>query len=116
VHLVVGSTTFDVTSRALVIGVLDGDATGDGARQLVAAGADILEVPDQTRRDAVRAAAGVPVVGPGEVPGATTADEAAAVAVAIARGARVVRARDVSAARRVADVLAAVIEAGPPRR
>ena len=77
------------------------------------AGADVLEVLEPAHVDAVRAVADVPVVGPGEVAG-VVADDAGAVAVAIARGARVVRTRDVHAARRVADVLAAVVDAAGP--
>jgi len=113
VHVVVGSSTYDVTTRALVVGLLDGPASADHARRLVAAGADVLEVVDSAQLDAVRAAVDIPVVGPGEVTG-VVADDAGSVAVAIARGARVVSTRDVHAARRVADVLAAVIDAGGP--
>jgi hypothetical protein len=112
VHVVVGSTTFDVSSRALVIGVLDPalppeDAVAT-AQQMVLAGADAIETGGAA--EPVRTGVAVPVVSPGDVKCAL-ADDAAAVAVAIARGARLVRTRDVRTARRVADVLAAVIDA-----
>jgi methyl coenzyme M reductase subunit C-like uncharacterized protein (methanogenesis marker protein 7) len=64
----------------------------------------------------VRAAVDVPVVAPGAVESAIT-DDAATMAVAIVGGGRLVRTRDVRTARRVADVLAAVIDAaGTPAR
>jgi hypothetical protein len=112
VHVVVGSVAFDVSSRALVIGVLDPALTAEGAaaaaQQMVMAGADAIEVAGA--EDAVRAAVDVPVVTAGEVNG-PMAEDAAAVAVAVVGGARLVRTGDVQAARRVADVLATVIDA-----
>jgi hypothetical protein len=111
VHVVVGSSTFDVSSRPLVIGMIapgvgDEDVTGI-ALAMVRAGADAIEAGGPTRAASVRVAVDVPVIGPGEVAG-VIADDAAAVAVAVVRGARVVRTGDVHAARRVVDVLAAV--------
>jgi len=111
VHVVVGSSTFDVSSRPLVIGVIaavlgDEDVPGT-AVAMVRAGADAIEAGGPARAAWLRTAVDVPVIGPGEVPG-VIADDAAAVAVAVVRGARVVRTADVEAARRVADVLAAV--------
>jgi len=120
VHVVVGSSVFDVSSRALVIGVidpgLDGEELAAAARVMVRAGADAIEIGDPARAASLPAELDVPVIGPGEVPGAI-ADDAAAVAVALVRGARVVRTVDVRAARRVVDVLAAVAgAAGSPCR
>jgi hypothetical protein len=95
----------------LVVGVIDpalgADEAAAVAGAMVRAGADAVEIGDPARAAALRTAVDVPVIGPGEVPG-VIADDAAAVAVAVVRGARVVRTADVHAARRVADVLAAV--------
>jgi len=114
VPVVIGSTTFDVSIRALVVGLVDaGPGAQDRARSLVVAGADLLEVTDPAAAEAVRAVVGVPVVVPDAVDG-VVAEDAAALAVAIARGARVVRTHEVRAARRVADVLAAVHAAAEP--
>lgn len=114
-QVVVGPSTYDVSSRALVIGVIDpaleGTAQCDAARTMARSGADAIEVGDQEDVAPVGDAVDVPVVTPGTVD-SVTAEDAAAVAVAIVGGARVVRTHDVHAARRVADVLAAVIDAG----
>jgi hypothetical protein len=98
----------------LVVGVIDpalgADEAEAVAHAMVRAGADAIEIGDPARAGWLRTAFDVPVIGPGEVPG-VIADDAAAVAVAVVRGARVVRTADVHAARRVADVLAAVLAA-----
>ena len=100
----------------LVVGVIDpalgADEAAAAARAMVRAGADAIEVGDPARAAALRPAVDVPVVAPGELPG-VIADDAAALAVADVRGARVVRTADVHAARRVADILAAVRAAAP---
>ena len=119
-HVVVGSASFDVSSRALVIGVLDPALAGDdlvaAAHRMVIAGADAIEVDGAGAVECVRAAVDVPVAAPGAVGSAIT-DDAATMAVAIVGGARLVRTKDIRTARRVADVLAAVIDAaGTPAR
>ncbi len=111
-HVLVGSTTFDVSSRAVVIGVLDPGLAADAlvatAQEMVVAGADAIEVSGPN--ESLAAAVDIPVIAPGDV-GTASADDAVAVAVTVVRGARLVRTRDVRTARRVVDVLAAVIDA-----
>ena len=89
-HVTIGSRTYDVTTRALVIA-----AAGAGGE-----GADLSD-DDPLPDDA----------GPLFID-VTAADcPTAAIAVAVIRGARLVRTTDVPGARRVCDVLAAVMEA-----
>jgi dihydropteroate synthase len=106
-----------VSSRALVVGVvdpaLDGEALMRQARQMVGTGADLLEVTGSANAARVGAAVDVAVVAPGEID-AEPADDAATVAVAILAGAPAVRTHEVRVARRVADVLALLMEASPP--
>ena len=104
--LTLGSRTYDVTTRALVIA-----AAGTAAE-----GADLLEVagPQPLYVVAANEAGGQPAL---IVPDTLFVDVAgadcptAATAVAVIRGARLVRTTDVRGARRVCDVLAAVLEA-----
>jgi len=103
-----------VSSRATVVGVvdpaLDGEALVREVRQMVGAGADVLEVASPADAASVRAAVDVPVVAPGEID-AEPADDAATVAVAILGGTLAVRTHEARVARRVADVLAILVEA-----
>ena len=159
-RLTLGSRSYDLTTRSVVIGV------GGTPAAMVAQGADVIEVDDgpapapvfTTASDeagvgralsagaglvrltaptagalALCAAAGAAVVVPAEAAGdaaaagfpadrivrdtlfvdVTAADfPMAATAVGVIRGARIVRTSDVLGARRVCDVLAAVMEAG----
>jgi hypothetical protein len=89
-HLTIGSRTYDVTTRALVMAAAGAPAEG----------ADLLDGPIPEDAGALF----VDVTG-AECP-------TAAVAVAVIRGARLVRTADPRGARRVCDVLAAVMEAG----
>ena len=133
-RLTLGSTEYDLTSRALVLEV-DVPEVCDLAEleRALSAGAVLVRLPEPT--DAVLhrcAAVGVGVVVPAPAVDAAraagiAADKvvpdpllldvtgtdwpAAATAVGVIRGARIVRAADVRAARRVCDVLAAVMEA-----
>ena len=101
-----GSRTYDVTTRALVI----------AAAGAAADGADLVEVagPQPLYVTPVDEAGGEPAL---IVPDRLFADvtgadcPTAATAVAVIRGARLVRTADVRGARRVCDVLAAVLEA-----
>jgi hypothetical protein len=156
-RLTLGTRTYDLATRALVLGV------GDRPEALVADGADLLEVAGHDRpvcmvastdADVERAldggaavvrlpapttaalkacaAAGAAVVVPVDavheataagIPGDrmvphtlvldVTGDECpvAATAVGVIKGARIVRTTDVRGARRICDVLAAVLEA-----
>lgn len=89
--LTIGSRTYDLTTRALVI----------AAAGVPAEGADLVD--DDLPLPEAAAPLFVDV---------TDADcPTAAVAVAVIRGARLVRTADVRGARRVCDVLAAVMEA-----
>ncbi len=158
-RLVLGSRVFDLAARALVIAPLAGTGgafalRARAARELAAAGADLVELGWEVgigaadlralaRRSAVDLAVRVPA-GPGDPPvspgtAAAACREAGAllvagdrawppepsaggpwsvvdavgaglevVAVAVARGCRLVRTEDVGPARRVCDVLAAV--------
>ena len=87
----VGSRTYDLTTRALVIAAAGAPADG----------ADLMEV------DGPLPVGGHPLFV--DVTGAEC--PTAAVAVAVIRGARLVRTADPRGARRVCDVLAAVMEA-----
>jgi hypothetical protein len=90
-HLTIGSRTYDVTTRALVIAAAGAPAEG----------ADLVELDGPLPE-----AAGALFV---DVTGAEC--PTAAAAVAVIRGARLVRTTDPRGARRVCDVLAAVMEA-----
>jgi hypothetical protein len=174
VQVVLGSSTYDVSHRALVIGLLDplvdDEAVREQASALVALGADALavdaadtatavalvsflrsEVPvvvATSRIDVVveAARAGAPVLmaadlAPAAIANGVPADailldagghiatppgpvhplvvstgNAAAHAVAIVCGVRLLRTRDVRGARRVADVMAAVLGAASKSR
>jgi hypothetical protein len=123
-RLTLGSRTYDITTRALVIGVSElSEVPGPGLVRLRApteellarcgaAGATVM-VPAE-RVEAARAA-GLPadrVVADTLLLDVTTADcPVAATAVGVIRGARIVCTADVRAARRICDVLAAVMEA-----
>jgi hypothetical protein len=160
-HLALGSRHYDLATRALVLGALGPpDAmvrqgadlveacAGFGTASVpicavaldeaeidaaVAAGADIIRLPDPTPASLRRcAAAGVAVIVPAPaVDGAYAAglppervvaepllldvtahdSPVAATAVGVIRGARIVRTADVRGARRICDVLAAILEA-----
>lgn len=155
-RLTLGPRSYDLTSRALVVGAAGapGDPVADGADLVeagngapvyataaddagldtaLAGGAVVVHLPRPTREVLRRCAeAGVAVVVPGDAVAAaveaglpvdrvapdsllldvTTSDcPMAAAAVGVVRGARIVRTDDVRGARRIADVLAAVLEA-----
>jgi hypothetical protein len=113
-----GDRQWDVTHRALVLGVVDGPEPLAQAARHLAEGADLLAVDGDLDIDAT-----VPVVvldgpelaGLGDlvVPapdeGADRERVLAVQSLAITRGARVVLTRDVRGTRRVADVLAAIL-------
>ena len=87
----VGARTYDLTTRALVVAAAGAPAEG----------ADLVEVDGP-----------LPVDGHPLFVDVTDAEcPTAAVAVAVIRGARLVRTADVRGARRVCDVLAAILEA-----
>ena len=92
----VGSRTYDLTTRALVIAAAGAPAEG----------ADLMEIPGPLPLFVATPEAGALLVDVTEAECPT-----AAVAVAVIRGARLVRTADVRGARRVCDVLAAVMEA-----
>ena len=136
-RLTLGSQSYDLTSRALVVGARDpvlGSAGDEAALdRALAAGAALVHLPAPTGAALRRCAeAGVVVI----VPPAAVADAVAAglaldrvlpeallldvttsdcpmaaTAVGVIRGARIVRTADVKGARRICDVLAAVLEA-----
>jgi len=152
-RITIGSTSYDLTTRALVIGVgrysegadlvepeagadpapapvYASAADGAGVGRALAAGAGLVRLTHPSHDDlALCAAAGAAVVVPADVAGdtglpadrviadtllvdVTTAEwPAAATAAGVIRGARLVRTTDVRGARRVCDVLAAVMEA-----
>lgn len=147
-RLTIGPTTYDLTTRALVIGVgaVEGAdlvelgagpapapvyaTAGDDASvgRALSAGAGLVRLTHPSAGAlALCAAAGAAAVVPAGAGGGlpanrvlpesllvdvTTADwPAAATAVAVIRGARLVRTADPRGARRVCDVLAAVMEA-----
>ncbi len=113
-----GDRQWDVTHRALVLGLVDGPDPGDQAARHVADGADLLALAPGV---AIQAA--VPMVDLGGpelaalgdlvVPATDEGDDRERVlavqSLAITRGARVVITRDVRGTRRVADVLAAIL-------
>jgi hypothetical protein len=100
-RVTLGERTYDVTTRSLVIAIVD--ASDDAARAL-ADGADVIDAPDLhlDRDDPLLVDITVP-------PPAAWAE----ISVAVARGCRLVRvpAPLVRGARRVCDVLAAILEA-----
>jgi hypothetical protein len=97
-----------MSSRAVVVGIVDQPSDGE---RLVAAGADRLDVSGLDERDitVVRGRVDVPVLV--EPLGVEARETVAELAAAAALGAPVLRTHDVRAARRVADVMAAVVEA-----
>jgi|GEM_PF-5667627 hypothetical protein len=137
-RLTAGSRIYDLTARALVVDgrcdpVFASAAEGAALERALAGGAVLVHLPHPTG-DMLRRCAeeGVAVVVPPEaVAGALEAGLAvdrvaadsllldvtgaacpmAATAVGVIRGARIVRTDDVRGARRVCDVLAAVLEA-----
>jgi hypothetical protein len=102
--------------RARVVGVLDGRSLDLpdlclAVEGLLAAGADTVDldgVDDGDRATVARTLPGRVVTDQSELTGAVTTSSVAAMAVAVVRGCRTIRTPDVRAARRVADVLAAV--------
>ncbi len=137
-RLTLGSRTFDLTTRALVLGVGSPDDVVDlvdegGLDRALAAGAALVRLQQPTPALLERcAAAGVAVVLPSGAAGEAAAVglppdrvvvesllldvsaepcPTAATAAGVLRGARIVRTADVRGARRVCDVLAAVLEA-----
>lgn len=160
-RLTLGSRSYDLTTRALVLAARDalGDPMADGAdlveeahprrsapqptyapaadlpalERAVAAGAALVRLPEPSERallrcaaasvavvvprDAVAAAVAAGLAGDRIVPDTLVVDvtdapcPVAATAVAVVRGARIVRTTEVRGARRVCDVLAAVMEA-----
>jgi len=131
-HLTLGFRAYDLTTRALVIAAAGTGPEGAdlmevagphplfmtaeddaGVERAVAAGAALVRVPEPTAGVRRRcAAAGVALVEGSLFLDVTGADcPTAAVAVGVIRGARLVRTTDARGARRVCDVLAAVLEA-----
>lgn len=137
-RLTLGSRSYDLTSRALVVGAPGGPGfaeAGDGAalERALSGGAALVRLPAPSGEMLRRCAeAAVAVIVPaGSVAGALEAGlpvdkvapdtlffdvtgsdcPAAATAVGVIRGARIVRTDDVRGAGRVCDVLAAVLEA-----
>jgi hypothetical protein len=123
-RLTVGSRTYNLTTRALVVGVSElSDVPSPGLVHLRAPTADLLArcaaagaaviVPPEAVDEA--RAAGIPPdrIVPDTLLLDVTGSECptAATAVGVIRGARIVRTADVRAARRICDVLAAVMEA-----
>jgi hypothetical protein len=155
-RLTLGSCSYDLRTRALVMAVAGAPRGGadivelpgpgpaelpvcarasddDGLRRALSAGVDLLHLPEPTQSAlAMCAEAGVAVL----VPSAASADAATAglppervvvdallvdvtgaelpvvsTAVGVIQGARIVRTADVAGARRVCDVIAAVLEA-----
>lgn len=108
--------------RALVVGVLDGRGLvlADlclAVEGLLAAGADKVDaegVNDEDRAALVRSLPGRVVTDQTEITDAVTTSSVAAMSVAVIKGCRTIRTPDVRAARRVADVLAAVERGSAP--
>ncbi len=123
-RLTLGSRTYDLTTRAVVVGVSElSEVPGPGLvrlrsptaatlAQCAAAGAAVIVPPETV--DAARAAG---LTEDRIVPDALLVDVTgadcpmAATAVSVIRGARIVCTADVRGARRICDVLAAVMEA-----
>ena len=112
----IGDHTFDVATRAVVIGVIDAAATEPvgQAEAMVADGADLLELPPDGV-EAVAARVELPIVDPAgdalDPALLATCESAAAAALAVINGRRVIRTHDVRAVRRACDVIAAILEA-----
>ena len=111
-------TNSSAASRVLVVAVLDADDP-DAAERLVAAGADMVERAGAPPPEGVVVAADLKqaaqLVRSSGKPVLLSADDLPTIAVAVTIGCRLIRTRPelVRAARRVCDVLAAVVEAGP---
>jgi hypothetical protein len=118
VLVALGDRQWDVTHRALVLGVVDGpDAIGQAVRH-VAEGTDLLALAGDldisatvpvVRLDGPELAELGDLVVPAPDEGADRERVLAVQSLAITRGARVVLTRDVRGTRRVADVLAAIL-------
>ncbi len=113
-----GDRQWDVTHRAVVIGVVDGDDPEAQAARHLADGADLLAMEPGVQVVAAlpRVDAGGPeleALGGLLVPAPALHEDRETVlatqSLAITRGARVVLTRDVRGTRRVADVLAAIL-------
>jgi hypothetical protein len=115
VLVALGDREWDVTHRALVVGVVGPDDPADRHR---AEGADLLaagpaasieaDLPAVALDGPELAALGDLLV-PLATPGVDRETALATVALAVTRGARVVLTRDVRGTRRVVDVLAAIL-------
>jgi hypothetical protein len=118
VLVALGDRQWDVTHRALVLGLVEGPEAVTQAARHVAEGTDLLalapgvevaaEVPVVAVDGAELAALGDLVV-PAPAGGESRERVLAIQSLAITRGARVVLTRDVRGTRRVADVLAAIL-------
>jgi hypothetical protein len=122
VRLTLGSNEFDVTHRAVVIamtnaadGLADGADAVDLSDVVVVAPAEAARSGDAGSRIVVDVSSVDDLAAWGELatrcPVMVTAESAAEFALAITRGARVLRTQHVRVARRVADVMAATLEA-----
>jgi hypothetical protein len=118
VFVALGARQWDVTHRAVVIGLVDGDDPEAEAARHLADGADLLGLAPGV--EVVTALAVVDPNGPeltalGDLvlPAPARSEDRETVlarqSLAITRGARVVLTRDVRGTRRVADVLAAIL-------
>ena len=123
-RLTLGAHSYDLTTRALVVGVSDvSEVPGPGLVRLREPTADALARCAAARAVVIvpaewmdaAGAAGLPpdrIVPDSLLLDVTGSDcPVAATAVGVIRGARIVRTEDVRGARRVCDVLAAVMEA-----
>lgn len=118
VHLTLAGRVYDVTNRPLVVGALEGHGapSPDDIRRLLDDGADIVEEAGLHLSDGVilaadlKEAAGMVKAGK---PVMVTANDLATMAVAVTIGCRLIRttAGHVRAARRVCDVVAAILAA-----
>jgi hypothetical protein len=128
-RLVLGSRCYDLDTRALVVGVVD----APGADLVEGAAGGFATAADESELDAALATGACLVRLPARTPsmmrrcaeaGIAVVDEQlfldvagepcplAAIAAGVVGGARIIRTADVRAARRVADVIAAILEAG----
>jgi hypothetical protein len=114
-----GDRRFDITTRAIIVGIVaahDDAAAEVAAQRLVVEGADALEAPT---RGTLARRVDVPVLVSGELPPSTMTAPAGVslgeligtLTAAIVGGARIIRTADVRPARRVADVVAAILAA-----
>ena len=120
--MTLGAREWDVTHRAVVIGLVDADLDGDGpdaqvARHL-AEGADLVALEPGVEVASTPAAVDLhgselAALGDLVLPAPAASEDRETVlatqSLAITRGARVVVTRDVRGTRRVADVLAAIL-------